>query len=593
MDANDTAETDAEVAVATRSLHGKRARVYTTNNIEDDYDDDDFNDRGENGSPLAKKEAPLTSFIEDTSTNINDRALNSIRSELLGKQSRRGRDQLKQSLCSFKLFNESKEDSEMLPLSSASSSSSTSVCSSSSSSASSSSAHSNAPSPLPDHSDPFASYLALSESLKMSLNLGNDTQCDDTAFNSLAAALLTQQSSSAAAKSNSSSQFQFRPINKIFKYGLNNLNLMKKDTLLFLIESSSASRIVAPFDELAYARLTKMSGGLLDTAACFGSASVANVSASKLDFNYQHIKRLHRLLKEVSYNPLDRKFLKRNALLPNCVSNLFMPFYFDVFRMTEMQSLFNKEQVELVLNLKKSFAVKTSQLMLDYNVLTSYFKENVVWNCLVLFKYKQPKRELTQSVRLAYFNFYLSFVYIQIHLESVVFYHQNSMNSHNSSYNNKVVKDHMKKAIELGLLLPCLLDALISNGLFTHTDYVKFKRFCRKQLLLKPPQAFPGKREGGNVQQNAEDSSFRKVAIDLESKYYENATKSVEAKCETCFPLTLKHLCRIKVKNCMTQFDVKAVNSLNLPGAMKSFLLFDDEIGRNFLRNRNLFSSNS
>ena len=524
----------------------------------------------------AREEESDDVIMEETSNNNNKKSenssqdMNSIRSQLLSRDSED--ELLKPSASNLKIFNSSNSNFFF-------SSSSSSSCLASSSSSRSS-------------SPTASSFLNLSDSLQLNLILNSDDHSNSNNFKStsnyarFAAQLLNSEAREhrAASSAGSLQQFVFRPISKLFRYSLNSrLNLTKKETLLFLIESSHANRITAPFDQLAYSRLTKLN--ILDAAA---AESVDD--NSKLDFNRMNIKKLSKLLRLVNFNPLDKTYLRKNPLLPNCVSTLLMPFYFDIFKMTELQSVFGtKEQIALVLNLKKAYAHKTTQLLLDYNMLTSYFKENVIWNCLTLYKYQMKKRGESVASRMAYLNFYFSFVYIQIHLESVVLFFSGGGGSSESQWNtieNKLVKEqHMKKVIEMSLLLPALLEALIENGLIKHVDYIKFKRFYAKYRFLNDNKNNSNK----NISNNNNNNNNRGRSIDLESRYYENCMKSVEGKCESCFPLKLKNLCRMKIRECMEPLNLSAVNKLSLPSSMKSFILFDDEIGRNFLRNRNLF----
>lgn len=138
------------------------------------------------------------------------------------------------------------------------------------------------------------------------------------------------------------------------------------------------------------------------------------------DYNYASVRRLSRVINQhmssipsaVTYNPLDRRILKYDSLLPNCVSTFLMPFYFDIFRMSELGT-FSQEHIQLMLALKRSFK---AHLYLNYDALVAYLRENILWNCFVLFKYRQVR---SSDACMGYFNFYLSFVHIVVHLEQV------------------------------------------------------------------------------------------------------------------------------------------------------------------------------
>ena len=46
-----------------------------------------------------------------------------------------------------------------------------------------------------------------------------------------------------------------------------------------------------------------------------------------------------------------------------------------------------------------------------------------------------------------------------------------------------------------------------------------------------------------------------------------------------CYPLTLKNLCRIRIKNCLVIYNERNVDSLEmLPLAIRKFLLFEENI---------------
>jgi hypothetical protein len=495
--------------------------------------------------------------------------------------------------------------------------SSSSSCGSSSSSSSNSSSYSStsshSPSSSPTRSDAAAasnavlSFLTLSHQLNFSLILDGDgfsgSVDDENDENNLAKSMHNflirqhehhhhhhQQQQQQHEKKN-----HFRPINKMFKYDLTSLNVIKKEILLFLIESNYMNKILSPFDHFAYSRLTKLN------SLCSDSFSNGHKDSRRLKFNYSNVRKLQKLLAQVNYDPLDRRFLKKNPLLPNCVSQLLMPFYFDIFSISEMQSMFNQSQLNLVLNLKRSYAFKTTHLILDYEVLTNYFRENIVWNCLLLFKQK-PANCFDKEKRMAYLNFFFSFVYIQIHLESVVYYYQQQTHF-DSSMREKIVKDHMKKAIELGLLLPSLLDSLILTGSLKHSEFLRFKKYYLKRKLLlvnKNKNHFSNNCEtrssiSENVVINNNLIHFNnntKLITNLEEKYFDNCYKSVENKFLT--PLKLKEQCRLSIKHSLNKnYDRATISTkLNgcLPNSMKSYLLYDDEIGHYFLKNRNLFN---
>lgn len=228
----------------------------------------------------------------------------------------------------------------------------------------------------------------------------------------------------AASSSNSNTDLNnnelmlLKPINNLLKYSLSNkLHLMRKDTLLFLIESNLRANLRSPFDLFAYDRLKR-------------SNRVVPESSAKFDYNLASVRRLSRMIEKrfnaatgdaaaaaapIMYNPLDPFVLKSNGLLPNSMATFLMPFYFDIFKVTELGS-FSQEHVQLMLALKRSFK---AQLYLNYDALVAYLRENILWNCFILFKYRHVQ---SAAASMGFFNFYLSFVHILVHLEQVIFF---------------------------------------------------------------------------------------------------------------------------------------------------------------------------
>lgn len=342
------------------------------------------------------------------------------------------------------------------------------------------------------------------------------------------------------------------------------MHIMRKDTLTFLIELNLKNNIQSPFDLLSYERLKKINRFNLD-------AYLSEPSTSKYNYNYSNVKRLAKIIKmpEINENPLDRRYLKQNNLLPSCVSTFLMPFYFDIFKVTELNQ-FSQEQIQMMLCLKRSYK---AQIYLNYESLISYFRENIVWNSFILFKYKFFSDNA--KLRMGLFNFYLSFVHILTHLELVISYHQKQLQLQTvpmaDSSQHQLIKDHIKRGIELTNCLPYLLETLILTGLFKQADLVKFRKFyTTKYLLLN------------------RTTSHQQQAYNLDVVFYEQAYRAVELKTNAgqCFPLNLKNLCRIKIKDSMSNYNAGNVDKLNIPKSVKSFLMYDNEINDFFLKNQ-------
>lgn len=321
-----------------------------------------------------------------------------------------------------------------------------------------------------------------------------------------------------------------KPINKMFKYNLDDsLNLTRKDTLIYLIERNISNGILAPFDQYAYFKL--------QTKSSNNQATIEN----KYAYNYYNIRKISKLTR--TYNIEDKHFLKHNNLMPSCVSALLMPFFFDIFNMSELNLLGDKT-VKMMLSLKK---YHIAQKYLDELTLITCVSENLVWNCLALFKLKQK-----ESNALYYFNFYLTYFYLQIYLEQL-----------SSQMNNRfAIKEEIKRSLNIGFILPHLLDALIMTGLFKHGDYLKFKDFFQEK------QRF--------------DHS-------LEQTYLDNSIKNVSQTAETCFPLKLKNLCRIQIRKNLVNYNLKTINQLALPESMKNFLVFSEDMDLIYFKKTRLF----
>lgn len=134
-----------------------------------------------------------------------------------------------------------------------------------------------------------------------------------------------------------------------------------------------------------------------------------------------------------------------------------------------------------------------------------------------------------------------------------------------SAQNNQTLKDHIRRAIELSNVLPYLLETLILTGMFKHCDYIRFKKF----VYSKYPPALVGSADSPNT--------------DIETVYFENGLKAVEAKISSKFPMSLKALCRLQVNQSMKEFVPRAVEKLNIPKSTKAYLMYDTEIDEFFL----------
>ena len=319
-------------------------------------------------------------------------------------------------------------------------------------------------------------------------------------------------------------------LNYLFDYSLNNrLNITKKETLLCLIQKSHKNNIISPFDQHAYSKLVKDKCNLVNRSP-------------ELNYNYENISKINNILKKLDFNLNSKRFLNANNLLCNCVSSSLMVFFFDLFRISEIQS-FDKETISIMIKLKSAYK---PQKYLNPRILFEYLAENVLWNSVVLYKYRLDD---WQKNKMGYFNFYLSYIYILVHMELIVL----------CDKGEPVVLDYLSKKInDLNSALPSFLKALILNGLLKHDDIVKFENFIINNRLNRLKCA-------------------RK--LDLKYIYFEKALASVSNKAGLSFPLRLKDLCRIRVKESISSYEPSKMFKLSLnDDKLKGFLMFDQEI---------------
>jgi hypothetical protein len=452
-------------------------------------------------------------------------------------------------------------------------SSSTSESSSQSSSSSSSAVSSASSSPSRSYS-PIPNQLSglFAKSMDIDLESAEERRMSEIRKYFLNYDVQSDKPAPHAASAQSKTNFPFKPVvNCLIKYDLGSLNLVKKDVLLFLIERNQSNKIFAPFDQLAYTKLKKKS-------SMFNGISYNH----KNNYNYRSIKKLNESIKVTNNNLFDKAYLKQNTMLPGCISTFLMPFFFDIFNASEMKT-FKHECVNMMLKLKKSYK---AQIYLDNTSLVSYLNENVVWNCLAIYKYR-IKNDVEN--RMGYLNFYLTYIYVLMHLGTIIEFIDDQHLTKSDP-----VESFAKKYKQLGHILPDLLEAMILNGLFKHGDLVKFKKFfISKQFPLNEFQNSILNQSGQEQlkQLNCVGlyySNKYDLLNNLKQVYLNNSLISLTAKSSNCFPLKLKNLCRIQLKEKLNSYDSVTINKLNIPKAIKEFLLFDDELGK-FYNNKNLF----
>lgn len=311
-----------------------------------------------------------------------------------------------------------------------------------------------------------------------------------------------------------------KPINRLCvpDYNLTTMNLSDKETLFYLIERNLSNFLLSPFDQFAYSRLTNTS---LDSRM---------IKVKVFDrYNSSKIKKLASL--SCRYDLNDKQYLRCNPLMPSAISSSLSPFFFDIFSIGDLEKL-GSDTVQKILSLKRSH---TPKKFLDKDQLTENIAQNILWNCIALYKFRISSE---RTVRMGLFNYYLSYVYVISHLELL---------SESIKDSSKIVKEINK----LKLLLPKLMKALINNGLFKNPDFNRFKEFLSSHKRLELTQG-------------------------IENAYYKNAIKYVEAE-QLSKPLSLSALCRVKVKSSLKTYDYETLELLDLPKPVKKFLMFEDE----------------
>jgi hypothetical protein len=384
-------------------------------------------------------------------------------------------------------------------------------------------------------------------------------------------------------------RFELKPITNMLKYDLNStLNITRKDTLIYLIERNKSNQIMAPFDLFVYSRIKQNNKYYLN---CFPGASSDSNNLNgqfsksqenlktKYDYNYSNIKKVNYLFKLIQNNPFDKTYLKQNNLLLNSVATFLMPFFFDIFKMAELRS-FSSNSVEMISNLKQSY---NTQMFLDQDSLTSHLTENVLWSCFVIYKYRLDDSFRT---RLNYLNFYLSNIFQLIHLESIInFLNKQSKLENGQSINS--TKVYIKKFIELNFALPHFMEALILTGLFKHGDYLRFLSFYYTKQITSPPESITFSNLTSKQNQTHQQLDSENC-VNLKAKYLNSSMKSLTQKANEMFPLKLKNLCRIKLRESYPDMNAFESKNVSIPVSLKNFILYEDELEKLFTSSKNI-----
>jgi hypothetical protein len=144
---------------------------------------------------------------------------------------------------------------------------------------------------------------------------------------------------------------------------LNELNLVRKNSIIFMIERNRTNKILCPFDELAYRKIQ------YNSLSVFNQVFDPKLSSSELQMSF-------------------KVFDDEESVFPNCMSTFLMPLFFDIFQASELKQ-FSPKIVDIILKLKTSYV---PQIHLNEKTHPELFKSqlisNCLWNCFALFKFK-------------------------------------------------------------------------------------------------------------------------------------------------------------------------------------------------------------
>lgn len=229
-------------------------------------------------------------------------------------------------------------------------------------------------------------------------------------------------------------------INQKGASSIKELSLVRKQTLVHLIERNRANKLISPFDEIAYFK--------------FQSTDFGKKRKFVEDECSEFISSSNELETLETSCPID-------VYLPNSVATFLMQFFFDIFQPSELK-LYTPKTIDILLKLKSAY---TPVLYLSNDLLTAYIPENILWNCFALFKFK-----FNLSYKLGLFNYLQSLFYVQMHLENLILAESKFTKSTCS-----MSQSEASKFFKIKKILPYFIEALILNGLLTKRDLSLFR----------------------------------------------------------------------------------------------------------------------
>ena len=136
------------------------------------------------------------------------------------------------------------------------------------------------------------------------------------------------------------------------------------------------------------------------------------------------------------------------------------------------------------------------------------------------------------------------------------------------------------------------LEALLLNGIFKLNDLNCFLSKTINDVAVAAVHGANNHRHHQHHNDSSDDSTFSSseddsdMDIEIEVRPVNDRTITIGEKIllsnpnylNDYFPLTLKNLCRIYIKNCLVDYSERTIDCLDLPVVAKKFLLFDDKI---------------
>jgi hypothetical protein len=321
-------------------------------------------------------------------------------------------------------------------------------------------------------------------------------------------------------------------------FNINNLNFTRQSSINCTIERNRQSyKIMCPYDEYAYFKLdTKIKSRNFN--------EYQNKIESKIDslnlFNQNDVN--------------DERTTNMNQILPflpNSLSSLTMPFFFDIFQPSELK-LIQISTIDILIKIKNIYSPKSS---LDNQLIYSNVPIDILWNCFALFKLKFNKKIYKHG----FYNYYLSLHALVEHLIR-------------SNYDADLIN-------QINSMIENFGQALLLNGIFDLNDLKIIKNFNDDIAY-----AFLNN-------ESRYDTKITSFHLD----YLKRALNHLEELISINYPMQLKNLCRIYLKNeFISNFNLETIYSnkddkFKLSENMKHFLFFKDEFERMYEMNKNLF----